>query len=99
MAPTSPAGSSRLSASRTRISVSVNPRPRVPGCSSHSSPRQMTSPGHAAGRLIDDGDGRFGAGPGRGPGLLSQLLGRLLLEHVEEVVVTDLEHPGSCSHA
>src|SRR4029079_11882280 len=46
-----------------------------------------------------DGDGLLRALPDGLIALLPQLVRRVLLEHVEEVVVTDLEHFGDDAHA
>src|SRR5271165_2430595 len=63
----------------------------------------VTGPSRAAGRSppgsVDDAEGRLRAGPNRLLDLLAQLLGGLLLEHVEEVVVTHLEDLGRRRHA
>src|SRR3954468_22708369 len=46
-----------------------------------------------------DADRLLGALPHGLVALLTEIVGRVLLEHVQEVVVTDLEHFGDDAHA
>src|SRR4051812_28880853 len=64
-----------------------------------SGPCPSTTPGSRAGSLLDNRDGLLGA---LADGLLhvrAQLVGRLVLQDVEEVVVPHLEHLGGDPHA
>src|SRR5439155_22193495 len=53
----------------------------------------------AGGSALVDADGLLGALADGLIALLAQLVRRVLLEHVQEVVVTDLEHFGDDAHA
>jgi hypothetical protein len=48
---------------------------------------------------VFDRDGLFGADAGGFVALVAQLVGGLLLQHIEEVVVANLEHLGCDTHA
>src|SRR5262245_23181488 len=51
------------------------------------------------GLVLDDRDGLFGAAVDGELDLLAERFGRVLVQHVEVVVVADLEHLGRHAHA
>src|SRR5262249_19215765 len=69
----------------------------APPCAAHVHRSTALTP--LGGSALLDADRLLGALPDGLVALLAQVVGRVLLEHVEEVVVTDLEHFGDDAHA